>query len=421
VPPTTILSGSTPSTGTASADPSRPLPTVRIALILLVLGLSYMVNAMDRQVFPAVLGSISKEYSLTLSSGGFLSTSFALNIAIFGALSGWFMARFGRRATLLGGIVAFSIFTALTPLAESYFGLAVYRSLTGAGEALHIGAIFACIGAYFGERRGMAIGVINAFFGIGAFVGPVAGTLLLAQTGSWRLPFLVFAGVGVLGALLVWAVVPKSFMESADTEGLSPGEANAKPPMSILLSRNLVLAACGFSLIGFTLFAYVSLYATFLRTTAGYTPLEAGAAFGMYGIGALGAFVGGWVSDKLGTKGTFAALSALAALGFGLFHGPSAHTVQGVLSAAFGFLISGYLYPRFMSILQRSVHPSHLGYAMAIAIPMFYLPGLVAGYLFGRFVELYGWSVASTLSVCLPAGLCFLLMLFYRPSEARGG
>ena len=67
------------------------------------------------------------------------------------------------------------------------------------------------------------------------------------------------------------------------------------------------------------------------------------------------------------------------------------------------------------------VHPSHLGYAMAIAIPMFYLPGLLAGYLFGRFVELYGWSVAATLTVCLPACICFVLMLFYRPSEARGG
>jgi len=420
VPPTAIQSGFTSGTGTAT-DPSKALSMVRIALVLLVLGLSYMVNAMDRQVFPAVLGSISKEYGLTLSSGGFLSTSFALNIAIFGALSGWFMARFGRRATLLGGIVAFSIFTALTPLAEGYFGLAVYRSLTGAGEALHIGAIFACIGAYFGERRGMAIGVVNAFFGIGAFIGPVVGTLLLAQTGSWRLPFYAFAGMGVIAALLVWAVVPKSFMEAADTEGVSTGEANATPPLSILLSRNLVLAACGFSLIGFTLFAYVSLYATFLRTTAGYTPVEAGAAFGMYGIGALGAFVGGWVSDKLGTKGTLAAVASLAAVGFGLFHGPSAHTSQAALSAAFGFLISGYLYPRFMSILQRNVHPSHLGYAMAIAIPMFYLPGLVAGYLFGRLVELYGWSVASTLTVCLPAGLCFLLMLLYRPSEARGG
>lgn len=404
----------------AAEEKNKELSTPMIVLILFVLGLSYMVNAMDRQVFPAVLGSISKEYDLTLASGGFLSTSFALNIAIFGALSGWFMSRFGRRATLIGGLLGFSLFTALTPFAQSFLGLAAYRSLTGAGEALHIGAIFACMGAYFGKRRGMAIGVINSFFGVGAYVGPVVGTLMLAHWGSWRYPFYAFAALGVFAAMLVLVVVPRSFLESKDTEGVSQREGEVSPPLCRILNRNLVLCALAFSMVGYCLFSYISLYATYLRTVLNFTPVSAGATFGMYGIGALGAFAGGWLSDKWGMKGLFGALAALVATGFAMFHGPTSPLFQSLASVAFGLLISGYLYPRLLAMLQRNVHPAHVGYSMAIAIPMFYLPGLLAGFAFGRLVPGYGWSMASLASIVLPAVTAIVLMCFYKPAHARG-
>ena len=397
------------------------LSGLQTAMILLVLGVSYMINAMDRQVFPAVLGPITTEYGLTLSSGGFLSNSFTLTVAIFGALSGWFMARFGRRRTLIGGMIAFSIFTALTPMAQGFSSLALFRSLTGGGEALHIGVIFACIGAYFGENRGMAIGVINAFFGLGSFLGPVLGSILLQKTGSWRTPFYVYTAFGIACALLVWMLIPKSFLEVTDTEGAGAGSQEARPPLRQLFSRNLILCAVSFGLVGFCMFSYMSLYATYLRTQLGYTTVAAAATFGMYGVGTLGGFFGGWLSDKLGTRGMLGALFALAAISYALFNGYESQGLQSVLSIAFGFLISGYLYPRCMATMQRNVAPAHVGYAMAVAIPMFYLPGLLAGYVFGQLTQSLGWGAAAIYCLSAPALLATVLLLFYRPSEARGG
>src|SRR6201984_917856 len=133
---------------------TRPTRMRQEVGLVLLLGVSYMFNAIDRQVFPALLGSIRADYGLTLPEAGFVSTVFTVNVAILAALSGWFMARFGRRYVLLGGLVCYSLFTLLTPLATGFVSLTVLWALTGVGEALQVGAVFACLGVYFGARRG---------------------------------------------------------------------------------------------------------------------------------------------------------------------------------------------------------------------------------------------------------------------------
>lgn len=389
------------------------------AVALAVLGISYIVNSIDRQALPALLGEISRDYQLTLAQGGLLGTVFAINIAIFGAGGAWFMRRFGRRATMVGGILSYSLFTCLTPLASSFAGLATYRALTGAGEALHICAMFSCVGAYFGTRRGAAIGAINACFGIGAFLGPVLAAFLLSQTGSWRIPFYAFGIAGVGVALLVWLMVPKGFSEARDMEGAAAGPQSADGQLP-LINRNLLVSALGFALIGLSFFAFTSLYATYLRTELGYSTADASTLFGLYGIGSLGGFFCGWLGDKWGKSGLLAVTLTLWLVGFLLFNGPTTYAAQGMLSVCFGLLVSGYLYPRFVSVLQRSVPARHINYATPIAMVSFYSPGLFAGYLFGRLIESLGWNAASVLVITLPALLSFLLTTAYRPEQARG-
>jgi predicted MFS family arabinose efflux permease len=386
---------------------------------LAILGLSYILNSIDRQALPALLGEIRRDYDFTLAQGGLLSTIFAINIAIFGACGAWFMKRFGRRATLIGGILFYSLFTFLTPLASSFAGLATYRALTGAGEALHICAMFSCVGAYFGARRGAAIGAINACFGIGAFVGPVLATLLLSQTGSWRIPLYGFGLAGVAVVLLVWLLVPSEFSEARDLEGAVPAPQSATG-QRLVISRNLVVSALGFALIGLSFFAFTSLYATYLRTQLGYSTADASAVYGLYGIGSLGGLFCGWLGDRWGKRGLLAVTLSLSLVGVLLFQGPTAHAAQGALSLCFGLFVSGYLYPRFVSVLQRNVPATHINTATPIAMVSFYTPGLIAGYLFGLLIESIGWSTAALLVIALPPLLAFLLTLAYRPEHARG-
>ncbi|WMT76356.1 MFS transporter [Bradyrhizobium sp. Ash2021] len=375
-----------------------------------------MFNAMDRQVFPALLGSIRSDYALTLPQAGFASTVFTVNVAIFAALSGWFMAKFGRRYVLLGGLVCYSLFTLLTPFATGFVSLTVLRALTGVGEALQVGAVFACMGAYFGARRGAAMGAMQTFFGLGAFLGPVLGTRLESWANSWSASFYVYGVAGIVVAVIAAIVIPLEFTDA----GPSPSMVReAGRTTESIWTRNLLLSAVSFGLVGFSFFSYSALYASYAHTELGFSVVDAGAALGMYGIGAMLGVVGGWLGDKVSDKCIIGGLLLMATAGYVLFDGLPQFKLHLLLSLIFGLTMSGFLFTRFMAVVQRSVDPSQIGHAGAVALAAFYLPGPFAGYLFGKMVEIGGWSVASLILVVGPPLLGVVLMSLYDFSNMR--
>jgi len=366
-----------------------------------------MLNGMDRQVFPALLTNIRLQYGLSLAQGGFVSTAFTITVAVFAALSGWFMAKATRRQALIGGILVYSLFTLLTPLAVGFLSLATLRALTGAGEALQVGAVFASIGAFFGARRGAAMGAMESFFGFGAFLGPVLGTHFEAWFGSWTIAFYVFGIVGFLIAIIATALLPSAFTESGARAG---SKSSLVETHRALLSRNVILGATSFSLVGVAFFSYSSLYASYVSSALGLSSVDAGSALGMFGVGAMCGIFGGWLSDRTGKSTTLVALLLLAVIGHVLFGGFGQLWLQLTLSFIFGFIVSGFLFARLMSVIQGSSHPSDIGYAGAAALAAFYLPGPFAGYAFGALVEASGWSFASLVMVVAPPVIASVLM-----------
>ena len=395
---------------------ARPSSTRQAVGLVLLLGISYMFNAMDRQVFPALLGSIRADYGLTLPEAGFVSTVFTVNVAIFAALSGWFMARFGRRYVLLGGLICYSLFTLLTPLATGFVSLTALRALTGVGEALQVGAVFACMGAYFGARRGAAMGAMQTFFGLGAFLGPVLGTRLESWAGSWSASFYAYGVAGIAMAIVAAVVIPLEFTDAGPAPSLA---RNAEKPTASIWTRNLILSAVSFGFVGFSFFAYSALYASYAHTVLGFSVVDAGAALGMYGIGAMLGVFGGWLGDKISNRSIIGGLLLMATAGYVLFDGVPQFRLHLLLSLVFGLTMSGFLFTRFMSVVQRSVDPSQIGYAGAVALAAFYLPGPFAGWLFGKLVETAGWSTASLLVVVAPPLLGVVLMSLYDFSKMR--
>jgi MFS transporter, DHA1 family, inner membrane transport protein len=391
----------------SGAKPSSMRQAVGLVALL---GVSYMFNAMDRQVFPALLGSIRTDFGLSLPEAGFVSTVFTVNVAIFAALSGWFMARFGRRYVLLGGLVCYSLFTLLTPLAGGFISLTVLRALTGVGEALQVGAVFACMGAYFGARRGAAMGAMQTFFGLGAFLGPVLGTRLESWSGSWSVSFYAYGVAGIAMAIVAAVVIPLEFTDARPAPSLA---RNAEMLTASIWSRNLVLSAVSFGLVGFSFFSYSALYANYAHAVLGFSVVDAGAALGMYGIGAMLGVFGGWLGDNISNRSIIGGLLLMATAGFVLFDGVPQFRLHLLLSLVFGLTMSGFLFTRFMSVVQRSVDPSQIGYAGAVALAAFYLPGPFAGWLFGKLVETAGWSTASLLVVVGPPLLGVVLMSLY--------
>jgi MFS family permease len=396
------------------------IPSQRRAIaFVLLLGLSYSFNGMDRQVFPALLPAISGEYGFSLSRGGLLTNIFAVTIAVAGLLSGWLISRHGRKRVLVWGLASYSLFTLLTPLGQTFGQLATLRAMTGFGEALHIATIFAIVGAFFAARRGVYMGVINSFFGVGSFLGPYFGSRIYEATDSWRIPFFIFGVAGLVSAIAILLLVPTVFTESRDSETVPAAAPGAGNDLRFI-NPNSIGCVAAFGLMGFAFFAYSSLYPTFLKTSLGYSPVEAGTAFGMYGIGALSAVVLGWVGEKLRKTGLLAALLLLSGTGAMIFLVVESLVAQAIWSFVFGALVSGYLYPSFIALSQRCVAAHRISHIMSLLVAGFYLPGVAAGALFGRLTDAYGWNVAAIIVVVAPPLVSAVIVTLLNPLKVRG-
>jgi len=119
-----------PRTEAAPARASRAVVTAGFV----ILALSYMVNAMDRQVFFPLLPNIRTEYGFSLPAGGFLATGFTLGMAVAGVPAGFLLARRSRKQVLIASIVVYSLGTLATPLAVGYTDMMAYRIVSGLGE-----------------------------------------------------------------------------------------------------------------------------------------------------------------------------------------------------------------------------------------------------------------------------------------------
>lgn len=141
-----------PASDTQEKSPA-PISRLMIGVGFLLVVLSYMVNAMDRQVFPPLLPNIRAEYGFSLEQGGLLATNFTLGMALAGLPAGYLLDRFRRKTVLLVSIVIYSLGTMATPLATGFADMTLYRVVSGFGEGMQSAAIFAAIGAFFAHRR----------------------------------------------------------------------------------------------------------------------------------------------------------------------------------------------------------------------------------------------------------------------------
>lgn len=404
--------------------PSRITATA--VVVLVILALSYSVNAADRTLFPVLLKQIIGSYGFSLGVAGLLSTIFTLGVGLGGLPAGYLMNRMSRKRLMVIGIAVYSVFTILTPLALNGLDMGVYRTLSGAGEALQVATLYAAIGAYFYTHRSFAIGVLNVSYGFGSAIGPLVGVRLEALTGFWHVPFYVLGLAGFIFVAVILLFIHPKFTEAVDYERDAlygqTGAGGEVLPKSLFNKDSILL--CVVSVAGgLSLYSYLGLYPTFLQEKLGLTLANAGFAASMFGIGSLVASIpAGWLGDRLGNRLMLQVAYVAAALcGFLMFFVVKTPGGQALLSFLEGGFASGFVFVNLTSALQRSVRAASVGLASGAFITFFYLPSSVAGYLFGTLARTSGWGTAAAVQlVALPLiGLALVSFVTDRRERLR--
>lgn len=392
----------------------------RIAVVMFAtLLVSYVINAMDRQLYPVIAKDIAAEFSFTLPQSGLLSTIFTLGMGLAGIPTGILLARSSRRVVAYVGLAVFSIATLLTAFSVGFWDLLAYRFASGLGEAMQLTALLTIAGAYFVHRRALAVGAINFTYGVGALIGPNLGAAL-AGSGGWQLPLIVF-GVAGLGILAIVAVVVRPWFTEAAGGQVIPS-ATQQGARSIG-ERNPLLMAAATVLSGIAIYSYLGLYPTYLREEFGYSTSAAGLALSMYGLGALFSLAGGWLADKFDFRKVLAAGMVLSAgIGFALFSGLSGTGLHIVLSLLYGAAISGVVFANLASSTIKVMHREAVGKGSGLFVAGMYIPAAFAGYIFGTLAETLSWTTGAAILISvfmLVASV--LVMLVHPPAGALAG
>ena len=123
---------------------------------------------------------------LTTAQLGFLSVAHLLPTTVLSHFSGTMLEpRFGRKPVLIAGFAAIAIACLLYPQTASLAGLLAVQALLGCGVGLIMPLTMAsAIETIPNEKRGAAMGIYQAIYGVGMFAGPVIGGYVIEKFGG---------------------------------------------------------------------------------------------------------------------------------------------------------------------------------------------------------------------------------------------
>ena len=397
--------------------------------VLGVLFVVYVFNFVDRQILSILLPSIKDDLQVSDTALGFL-TGFAF--AAFYTVAGLPIARLadaGTRRTIIAvGVAVWSVMTAAQGLSRVFWQLAIARVGVGVGEAACSPPAHSLLADYFPpEQRATALAIYSSGIHFGILFGLLAGGWIDEFFG-WRVAFFVVGLPGLLLAVLVRLTVREP--ERGQSE---PGVQVEEPPRiqevfaflwRLPSFRQMALGSAFMAFAGYGLSTWTPM---FLVRVHGMGTGEIGTWYGLItGIfGASGAFLGGWLTDRLARRDArwylwVPALGAVLGIPFvlALLFWPEPH--QGLLlsipSTVFGAM---WLGPVF-SMTQTLARVRMRAVASAILLFVINIIGLglgpqVVGILSDLLEPRFGvlslrWALAGVAVVMsLWAGLHYLL------------
>lgn len=207
--------------------------------VLLVLFTGVLMGALDIAIVGPALPAIQAEYTVDTRGLAWIFNVYVLFALIGTPLMAKLSDRFGRRNVYILAILLFGAGSILIAAASDYALLLVGRAIqaTGAGGIFPVAA--AVIGDTFPkEKRGSALGLIGAVFGLAFLIGPLLAGVLLKYA-SWRWLFLINIPIAVLLSLAAARLLPAS----------RPAQPRPFDVTGMLL-LSLLLAALAFGITG---------------------------------------------------------------------------------------------------------------------------------------------------------------------------
>lgn len=181
------------------------MTNLKAVMALLFVGV--LMGALDLAIIGPALPAIQADFDLNNRQLSWLFNIYVLAQLVGTPLLAKMSDRYGRRGIYVLCVLGFALGSLMLVIATDTSMLMVGRGVQGLGASGIFPVAAAVIGDTFPEeKRGGALGLIGAVFGIAFLIGPVIGGILLQWAWEWL--FLINLPIAALLIVGAWRLLP---------------------------------------------------------------------------------------------------------------------------------------------------------------------------------------------------------------------
>jgi FHS family L-fucose permease-like MFS transporter len=163
----------------------------------------FLMFAMTTDAVGVIIPELIKNFDLSLTEAGLIHYVPMISIALSGLFLGFLADKLGRKFAIILGLTLFAMVSLLFSLATTFIFILFLMAATGIAIGIFKTAALALVGDIStnqNEHTGTMNGV-EAFFGVGAIIGPFCVTYLINNNFNWTWLYLI------AGALCIFLIL----------------------------------------------------------------------------------------------------------------------------------------------------------------------------------------------------------------------
>ena len=395
--------------------------------------LMFMMFAMTSDSVGEIIKEVKVAFSVTNAQASLMHSLPMLGIALSGLFLGFLADRLGRKPTIIIGLAMFATACFSFFIAHDFLLIVSLMSLSGVAVGIFKTGALALIGdiSTSTKQHTSTMNGAEAFFGVGAIIGPLIVAYLIHQGVAWQWLYIIAGAVCTLLIVGALAVQYPSYKgkngESGEHVSIVQSLALVKNPYALFYSLGAFLYVAAESAIYVWMPTYLvcdatSLSASYDCYTQGFPQtLAIYSVTAFFILRAAGRFVGIWMMSHFNWSLVLMLFSGAIVICF------ATGLAAGKQVALFLFPLSGIfmsvIYPTFNS-KGISCFPRHQHGSVAGVILFFTAAGAAAGpFIMGVVSDLnggdakYGFMVATAFASILFVGLVF--NYYFKPTEKK--
>jgi len=372
---------------------------------------------------PPIIGNLVHDFHISYAQAGLFMSVYALVRMIGSLMAGAFSDRYGVKYFVVAGLLLVAMAGFLCAHSNGYASTLVYRTMIGIGATLiFIPGLAASMYLLKPHQVNLATGAFFTSMNVGLTLALLI-TPIMAASFTWRTPLNLFAGIGLLVALVFFIFTRGQTLQASGDAHVSSQSSGLVVGAYSIRNLPLMMVCIGYFLMLFHTYGMITWLPEYLKVARGYPPGDVGRVSMTLGLVMIpGTFISGWLGDRIGAWGIGMVGAALCGFCPALLILLPSIPLVGVL-ADICFLAFGicFLVVPLTSILSYLVPAKDNGKAVGLVHTTGYAGSIASTYLGGYLLTVtgsYKWPFMLYVgSMVVTLLLLILLHKYYATAE----